>query len=400
MKRIIILTIPILALIMSCKVKENAPKAFNKDDMLGRGWSYYKDGKYDSAAAIFDSIINEIDPSDMEAHLGLGLSYAGLGYYSLAHNEFSLIYSKDLPSFIWDINLYVDTAYEDTIGNTYNAKANAELVGRLRVFSTNPPGITSFGQWRLGKILRENNVFPSDTAEYIYLITDISEIAISPPGTYTRYILGDDIYGYTDGLTYVDTFIRVSGGRLQLVDTVGPVLFLTSRNTGSIYYRDSIYLYSWLGNNTGDSIRIKARVYRIPRGGFPNAIVWLAIAADAYTYYIEGIDMKNAAALSLIAFWTRDIIPPFPERLKNLPGLSDGKEKKGLAAVNAQANFKQGMFAQVISMIRTYGNINFPSVWSYRIRTKTEVDTVAAYMRNYNYVRVIERKIHEVFYKE
>mgnify|MGYP001772969550 CR=1 FL=1 len=398
MKRIIILTIPILALILSCKVKETAPKALDKNDMLGRGWSYYKDGKYDSAAAIFDSIINEIDPSDMEAHLGLGLSYAGLGYYSLAHNEFSLIYSTYLPSFIWDMHLYVDTAYEDTIGNTYTAKAGAQFVGKRLVTTTNPPGITGFGQWRLGRILRENNIFPSDTTDYIYLITDISEIAISPPGTYTRYILGDDIYGYTDGLTYVDTFIRISGGRLQLVDTIGPVLFLTGRNTGSLYNRDTIYLYSWLGDTTGDSIRIKARVYRIPKGGFPDPIIWLAIAADAYTYYIEGVDMKKASALSLIAFWTRDVIPPFPQRLQGLSGLSDGNERKGLAAVHAQANFKQEMFAQVISIIRTFGSINFPSLWSYQVRTKTEVDTVAAYMRNYYYVKEIERKIHEVFY--
>ncbi len=400
MKRVLIVIPLLLGVQLSCKSKETAPEAYDKNKLLDRGWAYYRDGKYDSAAAIFDSIINEIDPSDMEAHLGLGLSYAALGYYSQAHGEFSLIYSPYLTSLAWTLNLHVDPMYEDTIGFTYVASPNAQLVGRMRVSVTPPnPGLIAVGQWRLGKILRLNNVYPADTTDYIYLITEYTDITIKPPGSYPRIITGDDIKGYTDGLTYVDSFMAVVGGKLQIIDTVGPVLFLSSKNKGSGSFADSVYLYSWLGDSTADTIVMNVKVYRFPKTGFPDAIVWMAVAADAHTYYIEGVNYDRAYSLALIAYYTRNLVTSFPQRIDNLPGLSDGNEKKALAAIIAQSNFKKEMFANVVSIIRAFGDPTFPaSNWTYEARSKSDIDSIAFWTRGIPNIKLLQSKIFDTFF--
>lgn len=400
MKRVLIVIPLLLGVVLSCKSKESAPEAYDKNRFLDRGWTYYRDGKYDSAAAVFDSIINEIDPSDMEAHLGLGLSYAALGYYSQAHGEFSLIYSRYLTSLAWTLNLHVDPLYEDTIGNTYVASSNAQLVGKKGVAVNPKPGLIAVGQWRLGKIMRENNVYPSDTTDYIYLITEYTDIIIKPSGSYPRIITGDDIKGYTDGLTYVDSFMAVVGGRLQIIDTIGPVLFLSSKNTGAPSLADSVYLYSWLGDATPDTITMKVIVYRFPRTGFPDPIVWMALAADAHTYYIEGVNYNRSYSLALIAYYTRNLISSFPSRIDSLPGLSDGKEKKALAAIIAQSSFKNEMFANAISIIRAFGDPTFPtSNWTYQARTKSEIDSIAHWTRGINNIRRLQSKIFDIFFQ-
>ncbi len=394
MKRII--PFVLLLGILSCKDTSKAQEALEKNSMLDRGWQYYKNSKCDSSLAVFDSIVTEIDPSDIEAHVGLGLSYACLGFYSQAHSEFSLIYSPYVTPLSWNLNLYIDASYRDTIGSTYAASPSAQFVSRYTITFTSPSLLIIGGQWRLGKILKENNVFPADTTDYLYLITEYSEIKIKPKGSYERLITGDDIYGYTDGLAYVDSFIRISGGKLTLVDTIGPVLFVSSKNTAASRAQDTPYVYSWLKHNDTVFIEMKVTSFKIPRAGI-DALTWLALAADAYTYYVEGSNLERAASLSLIAFWTRDIINSFPTRLQNIRGLSDGSEKKGLAAVYAQSNYKRRMFAGTISMIRVF-EPTWPANWTYTARTRAEIDTVVRWMRHEPKFRDIQIKIDSIFY--
>jgi len=411
MKRVLIVIPLLLGVVLSCKSKEKLPEveAYDKDTLLDRGWKYYRDGKYDSAVAVFDSIINEIDPSDMEAHLGLGLSYAALGYYSQAHGEFSLIYSRYLTSLDWTLNLHVDPIYEDTIGNTYVASSNAQLVGKKKVRIEYPRRSEIIvGQWRLGKILRLNNVYPSDTTDYIYLITGITEytdIIIKPAGSSPRTITSDNIRAYTDGLTYADSFMAVVRGKLQIIDTIGPVLFVSSKYRGDT---DTVYLHSWLANTTPDTITMNVTVYRFPRTGFPDPIVWMAVAADAHTYYIEGANYNRSYSLALIAYYTRNLIDTFPSRIRNLPGLSDGKEKKALAAIIAQSSFKNEMFANTISIIRAfiksscgdYCTPTFPTLnWTYRARTKSEIDSIAYWTRGVNNIKFLQKAIFDIFFQ-
>jgi len=404
MKRLL----PIILLLgfaaLSCKDKTKAPEALDMENMLERAWNYYKANKCDSASSVFDSIVTEIDPSNLEAHLGLGLSYTCLGYYSQAHSEFSLIYSPYVTPLAWDLNLYVDSSYRDTIGNTYVASPSSQIVSRYTITFTGPSLLIIGGQWRLGKILRENNVYPGDTNEYLYLITEYNEIKIKPRGSYERLITGDDIYGYTDGLAYVDSFIAVDGGKLTLIDTIGPVLFVSSKNTAASRNLDTPYVHSWLKHNDSVFIEMKVTAFRIPRTGL-DVIPWLALAADAYTYYVEGSNLERAASLALIAYWTKNLITSFDSldpRLKNIPGLSDGKEKKGLAAVYAQSNFKRGMFAGAVSMIRVCDTIwppTWPAGWTYTARSKAEIDTVVKWMRHEPRFRALQVKIDSVFYK-
>jgi hypothetical protein len=397
MKRIIPLILIIGFIAMSCKDTSKAPKALEKESMLDRAWNYYKANKCDSASAIFDSVVTEIDPADLEAHLGLGLSYTCLGYYTQAHSEFSLIYSPYVTPQDWELNLYVDASYRDTIGTTYVASPNAQFVSRYSIQFITPPTLTIIGgQWRLGKILRENNVFPSDTTDYLYLITEYgNEIKVKPKGSLERLI--DDIDGYTDGLAYVDSFIAVVGGKLTLIDTIGPVLFVSSKKTGPSVDLDTPYIHSWLKHNDSVFVEMKVTAFRVPRRGL-DVIPWLALAADAYAYYVEGTNIDRAASLALIAYWTRNLISSFPSRLQNIPGLSDGNEKKGLAAVYAQAKYKSGMLAGSVSMIRVF-DPTWPALWTYTARSRAEIDTAVRWMRHEPKFRALGIKIDSVFYR-
>ncbi|MFZ8833120.1 MAG: hypothetical protein ACO2O5_02780, partial [Candidatus Caldipriscus sp.] len=252
------------------------------------------------------------------------------------------------------------------------------------------------GQWRLGKILRENNVSLSDE-NYLYLITEYNEIRVKPKGRSERII--DDIYGYTDGLAYVDSFIAVVGGKLTLIDTIGPVLFVSSKRFGvdSILFKDTSYIHSWLKHNDSVFVEIKVTAFKVPRGGL-DVIPWLALAADAYAYYVEGTNIDRAASLALIAYWTRNLISSFPSRLQNIPGLSDGNEKKGLAAVYAQAKYKSGMLAGSVSMIRVF-DPTWPALWTYTARSRAEIDTAVRWMRHEPRFRALGIKIDSVFYR-
>jgi hypothetical protein len=251
------------------------------------------------------------------------------------------------------------------------------------------------GQWRFGKILRENNVFPSDTTDYLYLITEYNEIKVKPKGSYERLI--DDIDGYTDGLAYVDSFIAVVGGKLTLIDTIGPVIFVSSKNTAAGRAQDTPYVHSWLKHNDSVFVEMKVTAFRVPRGGL-DVIPWLALAADAYTYYVEGTNLERAASLALIAYWTRNLISSFPSRLRNIPGLSDGNEKRGLAAVYAQSNYKMGMLAGSVSMIRVF-DPTWPLSWTYTARSRAEIDTAVRWMRHEPKFRALGIKIDSVFYR-
>jgi hypothetical protein len=395
MKRIIPLILLIGFIAISCRDTSRAPNALEKESMLDRAWNYYKANKCDSASTIFDSVVTEIDPADLEAHLGLGLSYTCLGYYAQAHSEFSLIYSPYVTPQAWDLNLYVDASYRDTIGSTYVASPTAQFVSRYTITFTSPSLLIIGGQWRLGKILRENNVFPSDTTDYLYLITEYNEIRVKPKGRYERLI--DDIYGYTDGLVYVDSFIAVVGGKLTLIDTIGPVLFVSSKNTGTGRAQDTPYVHSWLKHNDSVFVEMKVTAFKVPRGGL-DVIPWLALAADAYAYYVEGTNLERAASLALIAYWTRNLISSFPSRLQNIPGLSDGNEKKGLAAVYTQANYKRGMLAGSVSMIRVF-DPTWPPSWTYTARSRVEIDTAVRWMRHEPKFRALGIKIDSVFYR-
>jgi hypothetical protein len=336
-------------------------------------------------------------PKDFEAHLGLGLSYTCLGYYAQAHSEFSLIYSPYVAPQAWDLNLYVDASYRDTIGNTYVASPTAQFVSRYGIIFSSPSLRIIGGQWRLGKILRENNVFLSDE-NYLYLITEYNEIKVKPKGSYERLITGEDIYGYTDGLAYVDSFIAVDG-KLTLIDTIGPVLFVSSKRSGidTILRKDTSYIHSWLKHNDSVFVEMKVTAFRVPRRGLDN-ISWLALAADAYAYYVEGTNLEKAASLALIAYWTRNLIYSFPSRLQNIPGLSDRNEKKGLAAVYAQANYKRGMLAGSVSMIRVF-DTTWPAGWTYTARSRAEIDTAVKWMRHEPKFRALGIKIDSVFYR-
>ncbi len=399
MKRIIPLILIIGFIAISCRDTSKAPNALEKESMLDRAWNYYKANKCDSASTLFDSVVTEIDPADLEAHLGLGLSYTCLGYYAQAHSEFSLIYSPYVAPQAWDLNLYVDASYRDTIGNTYVASPTAQFVSRYGIIFTSPPPSLRIigGQWRLGKILRENNVFPSDTTDYLYLITEYNEIKVKPKGSYERLI--DDIYEYTDGLAYVDSFIAVVGGKLTLIDTIGPVIFVSSnsKNTGPSIHLDTPYIHSWLKHNDSVFVEMKVTAFRVPRRGL-DVIPWLALAADAYAYYVEGSNLERAASLALIAYWTRNLISSFPSRLRNIPGLSDGNEKRGLAAVYAQSNYKRGMFAGSVSMIRLF-DPTWPASWTYTARSRAEIDTAVRWMRHEPKFRALGIKIDSVFYR-
>jgi hypothetical protein len=394
MKRIIPLIL-IGFIAISCRDTTKAPKALEKESMLDRAWNYYKANKCDSASAIFDSVVTEIDPADLEAHLGLGLSYTCLGYYAQAHSEFSLIYSPYVTPQAWDLNLYVDAIYRDTIGSTYVASPTAQFVSRYTITFTSPSLLIIGGQWRLGKILKENNVFPSDTTDYLYLITEYNEIKVRPKGSYERLI--DDIDGYTDGLAYVDSFIAVVGGKLTLIDTIGPVIFVSSKNTAAGRAQDTPYVHSWLKHNDSVFVELKVTAFKVPRGGL-DVIPWLALAADAYTYYVEGTNLERAASLALIAYWTRNLISSFPSRLRNIPGLSDGNEKRGLAAVYAQSNYKMGMLAGSVSMIRVF-DPTWPPSWTYTARSRAEIDTAVRWMRHEPKFRALGIKIDSVFYR-
>jgi hypothetical protein len=394
MKRIIPLILIIGFIAISCKDNSKAPKALEKESMLDRAWNYYKANKCDSASAIFDSVVTEIDPADFEAHLGLGLSYTCLGYYTQAHSEFSLIYSPYVAPQVWDLNLYVDSIYRDTIGSTYVASPTAQFVSRYNIQFTFPSLTIIGGQWRLGKILRENNVSLSDE-NYLYLITEYNEIRVKPKGRSERII--DDIYGYTDGLAYVDSFIAVVDGKLTLIDTIGPVLFVSSKRIAAARAQDTPYIYSWLKHNDSVFVEMKVTAFKVPRRGL-DVIPWLALAADAYAYYVEGNNLERAASLALIAYWTRNLIDSFPSRLRNIPGLSDGNEKKGLAAVYAQANYKRGMLAGSVSMIRVF-DPTWPPSWTYTARSRAEIDTAVRWMRHEPKFRELGIKIDSVFYR-
>ncbi len=397
MKRIIPLILLIGFITISCRDTTKAPSALEKESMLDRAWNYYKANKCDSASAVFDSVITEIDPADLEAHLGLGLSYTCLGYYAQAHSEFSLIYSPYVAPLAWDLNLYVDASYRDTIGTTYVASPTAQFVSSYTVRFFSPSLVIIGGQWRLGKILRENNVFPSDTTDYLYLITEYNEIKVKPRGRDERLITGDDIYGFTDGLAYVDSFIAVVGGKLTLIDTIGPVLFVSSKHRAGERVKDTSYIHSWLKHNDSVFVEMKVTAFKVPRGGL-DVIPWLALAADAYAYYVEGTNLERAASLALIAYWTRNLISSFPSRLRNIPGLSDGNEKKGLAAVYAQANYKRDMLAGSVSMIRVF-DPTWPALWTYTARSRAEIDTAVRWMRHEPKFRALGIKIDSVFYR-
>ena len=90
MKRLSLL--PLAALMaVGCGVKnqEVAPSP-ELEALLDSAWARYSSGRYEEAAATFDSVL-VVDAASSEAHLGMGYSLLQLSYYSDAFGSFSVV---------------------------------------------------------------------------------------------------------------------------------------------------------------------------------------------------------------------------------------------------------------------------------------------------------------------
>ncbi len=400
MKRILVvvstvLTASAVAMMGGC-AKDALPPVVDIDTLLTDGWQLYKEGNFKEALAKFDSAVLYVDPANIEAHLGKGLALVRLGNFSKAHEEFALIYSPYVQQNLRILNLYVPDAKEDTIGTSSSPYIIGKRVGLLPGGGTYP-----LAAWRLGPILRDNGVALEDS-NAVYLPVDILSLVVDPVSDEPKSI---------DPGTYITAFmpttepLSVSDGSISYVDTVdGPVIFMASSVAG---LGEAPILIDWMVDGIDDTVRMSLLTIKIRKDGLGDRpdIVWMAIAADAYVYYLDpsNTHKRQGAYLAYIAYmlfpWRGDI--PSDKRYSGVDGLSvdDSTVLNGLLGIAALGYYRDKLVGNAVSLIRFYGDNTFPSPdWTHFPTTATQMKWSVGYTRDATYNSEIYSKINELFF--
>ncbi len=381
---------------------KDIPDLVKKEDLLKSGWKLYKEGKFDSSFAKFDSVITYMDATDLEAHLGRGLSAMRLGDFALAHKEFGLLYSQYVKEEIRSYTLYVPDAQQDTIGG---GKSNVQMV--CQPLAALPSGGNyTMGVWKMGVFADANN--PSqqlkdlfEDSDYIYFPVDVLTAKVVHDGG------GDKtIDPATFGLAFTPTAqpLTENGGSLSYTDTAGPVFMYASSVSGA---SEEPILCGWMYDGNGDTVKVSFVSYRIskqnPLGGENPALVWIALAADAYAYYTDPsfTYKKRAAYLAYMAYLLHPFRGDVPTDLQNLEGLteSDDVVKNGLLGIATLGYYKDKRVGNAVSLIRFYGDNAFPgSDWNYLPGTSQEMSGTVGFCKDPNANVSVVWKVNELFY--
>ncbi len=376
--------------------KDSLPPVVDIDTLLTDGWQLYKEGRFKEALAKFDSAVLYVDPANIEAHLGKGLSLVRLGDFATAHEEFAMIYSPYVQQSLRILSLYVPDAKEDTIGTSSSPYIIGKRGGLL------PGGGTySLAAWKLGPIFRDNGITFEDS-EAVYLPVDVLNLVVDP--------VSDDPKSIDPG-TYITAFmpttepLSVSGGSISYTDTVdGPVMFISGSVSG---LGETPILIDWMVDGIDDTVRMSLLTIKIRKDGLGDKsdIVWMAIAADAYAYYLDpsNTHKRQGAYLAYIAYmlfpWRGDI--PSDKGYSGVDGLSvaDSTVLNGLLGIAALGYYRDKLVGNAVSLIRFYGDNTFPSPdWTYFPTTNTEMTWSVGYTKDATFNSEIYSKINELFF--
>ena len=405
-----------------CKLfqaQDTTPEAAEMSKLLKEGWQYYKEGKFDSALAKFDTAAIIVDPSNMEAHLGRGLTLMRKGLYRDAHQEFALIYTPYLQENVWIVDLYVpgeqegvfDTIIVDTLtppdtiafGIESDDLLRADADGRL----ISSPNFMILASWKLGPIFAANGISFED-ADYVYLPVDLRNILIKSDTSIA--VKAIDPVAFSTAFTPTTVPLNVTSSSVSYVDSDGPVVFLTSTKSGPDREGELPLLHDWLYDTTtsgpvGDTLKLTMVVLKIAKAGLGDRpdIVWMALAADAHTYYMEAIDNKKAAYLAFAAYLLFPMRGDIPSdaNYAGLPGLSDDDTSvlKGLAGVAALGYHKAGWVGNAVSVIRFFGDNTFPnSLWNYLPDTYEEMVNTVGYTKDQDANYSVYQKANQLFF--
>ncbi len=405
-----------------CKLfhaQDTTPEAAEMGKLLKEGWQYYKEGKFDSALAKFDTAAIIVDPSNMEAHLGRGLTLMRKGLYPDAHQEFALIYTPYIQENVWILDLYVpgnregvfDTIVIDTVtppdtvafGIDSNDLLRADGNGRL----ISSPNYMILASWKLGPLFASNGISFED-ADYVYLPVDLKKIVVKPDTAVAPKDI--DPVAFTTAFTPTTAPLNVTSSSISYVDADGPVVFLTSTKSGTDREPELPLLFDWLYDSTssgpvGDTLKLTMVVLKIAKSGLGDRpdIVWMALAADAHTYYMEAIDNKKAAYLAFAAYLLFPMRGSIPDgaNYSGIPGLTtdDASVLKGLAGVAALGYHKAGWVGNSVSVIRFFGDNTYPnSLWNYLPDTYEEMVNTVGFTKDPSINYSVYKKANELFF--
>ncbi|NPA80952.1 MAG: hypothetical protein GXO29_07915 [Thermotogae bacterium] len=400
MRRTFVALTVVIALVGGC-ARDITPTVVNKDVLLQEGWALYKEGRFPESFAKFDSAILYTDPTDIEAHLGKGLALMRMGNFNDAHQEFALVYSPYVQEALQVLNLYVPDTLQDTIGGD---KASPALIG-MRVGLTPSAQQYPMAAWKLGPILRMNGV-TFENSRYVYLPVDLIKITVDPDtggpeavksieaGTYVRAFMPATIPLSVDDLsvTYTDT-----------VD--GPIVFLAGTVTGP---GEALFLTDWLVDNTDDTLRLNILTMRIDKNGLGERpdIVWMALAADAYAYYLDPANTHKriGAYLAYTAYMLFPLRGEIPEDkpYHGIDGLSEDDEVvfNGLLGIATLGYYKDNLVGNAVTIIRFYGDSTFPAPdWTTFPTTREQMQWSVGYTRDNLYNAAVYSKANELFFQ-
>ena len=410
--------------VSGCKLfhaQDTTPEAAEMGKLLKEGWKYYKEGKFDSALAKFDTAAIIVDPSNMEAHLGRGLTLMRKGLYIDAHQEFALIYTPYVQENVWIVPLYIpgdiegvfDTIVVDTVsppdtlafGIDSNDLLRADRNGRL----ISSPNYMVLASWKLGPIFASNGISFED-ADYVYLPVDLKKIVVKPDTALMPKAI--DPTAFTTAFTPTTVPLNVTSSSISYADTAGPVVFLTSTKSGPDRENEFPLLFDWMydadsatSTPIGDTITLTMVVLKMAKDGLGDRpdIVWMALAADAHTYYMEAIDNRKAAYLAFAAyllFPMRGDIPSDAD-YAGIPGLTtdDVSVLKGLAGVAALGYHKAGWVGNTVSVIRFFGDSTYPNtLWNYLPDTYEEMVNTVGFTKDPDVNYSVYKKAKELFF--
>ncbi|NPB03240.1 MAG: tetratricopeptide repeat protein [Thermotogae bacterium] len=383
------------------KAQDTTPEVASLERLLSEGWSLYKAGKFDSALAKFDTAVSVVDPSNMEAHLGKGLSLMRLGLYPDAHQEFALIYTPYVQENEMIVGLHVSDTLESVYSSGFDPRSLLRVDGNGRLPSS--PNYWILGVWKLGPIFADNGISFEDD-DYIYLPVDLRSIIVKPDTALGLKSISPS--AFLTAFTPTTVPLNVTSSSASYTDPDGPVIMLTSSKGGSDRTSEFPLLKDWLEDDgVGDSLFLTMTTMKISKTGLGeySDIVWMALAADAHTYYMEAIDNKRAAYLAFVAYML------FPMRgdigadkgYADIPGLSDDDTGilNGLAGVAALGYYKADWIGNAVSIIRFFGDSTYPSGdWNYLPDTYEEMVGTVGFTRDRNFNASVYQKTNELFF--
>lgn len=381
--------------------KDALPPVVDIDTLLTDGWQLYKEGKFQEALAKFDSAVLYADPANIEAHLGKGLALVRLGNFSKAHEEFALIYSPYVQENLKVLRLFVPASMEDTLGDTLTS--SPYMVGK-RTALLPGGGTYALAVWKLGRILRYNGV-DLETAEAVYLPVDILSLIVDPAPDDPDDAKSIDPALYITAITPTVEPLSVSSSSVSYVDTVdGPVVFFAAVSPG---LAEAALLVDWMADTVDDTVRMSLVTMRIRKDGLGDKpdLVWMAVAADAYAYYLDPSNTykRRGAYLAYVAYmlfpWRGDI--PSDKRYSGVDGLSvaDSVVLKGLLGLATLGYYRDKLVGNAVSLIRFYGDNTFPNpYWTYFPTSATEMTWSVGYTRDTTFNSEMYSKINELFF--